>query len=232
MPRKPTLGACRAKSQELDRGAIEIARSTDIFPALTPRLHPRLQAHLRLAPQVGGDVGSVSVKAIDARAADKIYERLKVGPRGPRLRQANVCIIRAARALDVVARLHPKDVPTQNPFRGVELTHANAKRPAATRQEAYSLHEALIAVGEQHLAVVPLVCFEWLQRPENIIAGPLSWPDYRSAARPNSVRVERHKTGAQVWMPLADENKIRPRVAMTAHPRVAMERVRTRNIME
>lgn len=154
----------------------------------------------------GGDVGTAPVKAIDARAADKIYERLKEGPRGPRLRQANICIIRAARAWDVVARLHPKDVPTQNPFRGVELTHANAKRPAGTREEAYALHKALVSAGELHLGLVPLVCFEWLQRPENVIAGHLSWPDYRPAARPNSVRVEHHKTGAQVWMPLADDD--------------------------
>lgn len=159
----------------------------------------------QLPRKSGGDVGGVPVKAIDARAADKIYERLKVGPRGARLRQANVCIIRAAHAWDVVARLHPKDVPSQNPFRGVELTHANAKRPAATREEAYALHEALVAAGEQHLAVVPLVCFEWLQRPENIIAGHFAWPDYRPSARPNSVRVVHHKTGAQVWMPLADD---------------------------
>lgn len=113
----------------------------------------------------GGDVGRAPVNSIDARAADKIYERQRVGPRGPRLRQANVCIVRAARAWDVVAQLHPKDVPLQNPFRGVELTHSNAKRPAATREEAYALHEALVAAGERHLAAVPLVCFEWLQRP-------------------------------------------------------------------
>ncbi len=157
-----------------------------------------------LTRKSGGDVGGAPVKAIDARAADKIYERLKVGPRGPRLRQANVCIIRAARAWDVVARLHPKDVPLQNPFRGVELTHGKGKRPAATREDAYALHQALVDAGEIHLAVVPLVCFEWLQRPENVIAGHLTWLDYKPASKPNSVRIEHHKTGALVWMPLSD----------------------------
>jgi len=152
----------------------------------------------------GGDVGAAPVKAIDARAADKIYQRLKEGPRGPRLRQANICIIRAARAWDVVARLHPRDVPAQNPFRGVELTHGRGKRPAATREDAYALHRALVDADEQHLAVVPLVCFEWLQRPENVIAGHLTWLDYKPASKPNSVRIEHHKTGALVWMPLID----------------------------
>lgn len=151
----------------------------------------------------GGDVGAAPVKAIDARAADKIYQRLKEGPRGPRLRQAVLCIVLAARAWDVVARLYPKDVPPLNPFRGVELTHGKGKRPAATRADAYALHRALIAAGEPHLAVAPLVCFEWLQRPENVIAGHLTWLDYRPAGNPNAVRIEHHKTGALVWMPLS-----------------------------
>ncbi|WP_424956119.1 hypothetical protein [Hyphomicrobium sp. 1Nfss2.1] len=154
----------------------------------------------------GGDVGTAPVKAIDARAADKIYQRLKEGPRGPRLRQAALCIALAARAWDVVARLYPKDVPALNPFRGVELTHGRGKRPAATREDAYALHNALIAAGEPHLAVAPLVCFEWLQRPENVIAGHLTWLDYKPASKPNSVRIEHHKTGALVWMPLSDSD--------------------------
>jgi hypothetical protein len=152
----------------------------------------------------GGTVGTAPVRAIDARAADKIYHRLKAGPRGTRLRQAALCIVLAARAWDVVARLYPKDIAPLNPFRGVELTHGKGKRPAATREDAYALHRALIAVGEPHLAVAPLACFEWLQRPENIIAGHLTWLDYKPASKPNSVRIEHHKTGALVWMPLID----------------------------
>lgn len=152
----------------------------------------------------GGDVGGAGIKSIDALAADKIYQRLKDGPRGPRLRQAALCIVVAARAWDVVARLYPKDVPLPNPFRGVELTHGKGKRPAATREDAYALHGALVAAGEPHLAVAPLACFEWLQRPENVIAGHLTWLDYRPEGKPNSVRIEHHKTGALVWMPLSD----------------------------
>lgn len=154
----------------------------------------------------GSDVGAAPVKAIDARAADKIYQRLKEGPRGPRLRQASLCIVLAARAWDVIARLYPKDVPPLNPFRGVELTHGKGKRPAAPREDAYALHRALVAAGEPHLAVAPLVCFEWLQRPENVIAGHLTWLDYKPASKPNHVRIEHHKTGALVWMPLSDSD--------------------------
>jgi hypothetical protein len=47
---------------------------------------------------------------------------------------------------------------------------------------------------------VPLVCFEWHQRPENVVAGRLTWGDYKRSDRPNWVRIEHHKTGEQVDM--------------------------------
>ena len=57
-----------------------------------------------------------------------------------------------------------------------------------------------------HLAVVPLVAFEWHQRPENVLAGHLTWADYRPAGRPNAVRILHHKTGEKVWLPLLDQS--------------------------
>jgi hypothetical protein len=148
---------------------------------------------LRLAP----------VHAISARGVDKLYVALQKSYRvGRRLRQANLCMIRMARAWDAVHRLYPKTVPEENPFRGVELEHTRNTTRAATRAEAYALHAALVAAGEPHLAVVPLVCFEWHQRPENVLAGHLTWRDYRPAERPSAVRVLHHKTGELVWLPL------------------------------
>ncbi len=149
-------------------------------------------------------VGAAAVSAIDALSVDLIYKRLRVGPRGERTRQANLCILRVARAWDVVRRLCPKDVPALNPFRGVELTYGQGERPAATREQALALHRALVDAGEPHLAAAPLVCLEWMQRPENVIAGCLAWTDYRPAERPNHVRIEHHKTGAMVWAALSD----------------------------
>jgi hypothetical protein len=153
----------------------------------------------------GGDIGSVPLHSIDAASVDKIYEKLQIGPRGKRRRIAVVVIMKTARAWDVVHRLHPNIVPEFNPFRGVEFDHSKGSRPAATRDEAYALHRALIAAGEPHLAVAPLACFEWLQRPENVVAGYLAWTDYKPVDRPSAVRIAHHKTGAMVWMPLADE---------------------------
>jgi hypothetical protein len=111
-----------------------------------------------------------------------------------------------ARAWDAVKRLYTTVVPDTNPFRGVELEHGKGTTTPASRAQAYALHRALVAAGEPHLAVVPLVCFEWHQRPENVLAGHLTWSDYRPAERPNAVRVLHHKTGEVVWLPLVAQS--------------------------
>ena len=148
---------------------------------------------LRLAPVV----------AVTARGVDKLYVALQRSARVTRrLRQANICMLRMARAWDAVHRLYPRSIPAENPFRGVELEHGKETTQPATRSEAYALHAALLAAGEPHLAAVPLICFEWHQRPENVIAGHLTWADYQ----PSAVRIVHHKTGELVWLPLVDNN--------------------------
>lgn len=154
--------------------------------------------------KTGQEMRLIAVHAVSARAVDNLYVALQKSERvGRRLRQATICVTRMARAWDSVHRLYPKSVPAENPFRGVELEHGKGTTRPATRAEAYALHAALIAAGEPHLAAVPLVCFEWHQRPENVLEGHLSWGDYRPAERPNAARVIHHKTGQMVWLPLA-----------------------------
>jgi hypothetical protein len=60
------------------------------------------------------------------------------GP-GPRVRQANLSIDIARRAWDIVARLHPDEVPNLNPFRGELRVHTRKIKPAASRAKAYPL---------------------------------------------------------------------------------------------
>jgi hypothetical protein len=154
----------------------------------------------------GAELGSIPVHLIDAKGVDDLYVRLQRGKRVERrLRQANLCMVRMGRAWDAVRRYYPKVVPADNPFKGVELEHGKGTSRAASRAEAYALHEALIAAGETHLAAVPLICFEWHQRPENVLAGHLTWADYRPTDRPNAVRVVHHKTKRHAWMPLTDK---------------------------
>jgi hypothetical protein len=161
---------------------------------------------LDLHRKSGARVGAALLTQLDAAAVDRLYERLQTGPRGRRLRVATMAMMRLAKAWDVVARLCPQDVPTLNPFRGMTLEHGKGTARAATRAEAFALHEALVRAGERHLAAVPLICFEWHQRPENVLAGSLTWSDWRPAARPNAVRILHAKTGAEVWQPLFDED--------------------------
>lgn len=126
---------------------------------------------LELPRKSGRRVGEAMLGQFDAATVDRLYERLQTGPRGPRVRVATMAMMRLGRAWDVVARLHPQDVPRTNPFRGMVLEHGDGTARPATRDEAFALHRALVAAGEPHLAAVPLVCFEWHQRPENILAG-------------------------------------------------------------
>lgn len=114
----------------------------------------------------GIELGSIPVHLIDAKGVDHLYVELQRGTRVERrLRQANLCMIRMGRARDAVFRLYPSVVPLNDPFKGVELEHGKGTERPASRAEAYALHHALIAAGEPHLAAVPLICFEWHQRP-------------------------------------------------------------------
>ena len=74
----------------------------------------------------------------------------------------------------------------------------------ATREEAFALSSAIAAEHHPHLAAVPLICFEWLQRPENVLAGHLTWSDIRPSALPRHVRIDHHQTGEKVLQPLED----------------------------
>jgi hypothetical protein len=63
---------------------------------------------------------------------------------------------------------------------------------------------AAIAAGHPEPAGAAVICFEWLQRPENVLAGYPRWTDYRSKEWPEAIRIEHHKTGELIWHPLED----------------------------
>lgn len=178
------------------------------FERVSERSRPEYRRALarieNIATTTGGTVGELPVASITPPAVDKLYAKLQNGPRGKRVRQANLSLDIARRAWDVVHRTHPTTVPTENPWRGVLRITTKKIKPAATRTESYALAHALRQLGEPHLGVAALICFEWLQRPENVLGGSMTWADYRPADRPGHVRVLHHKTGEVVWMPLDD----------------------------
>jgi hypothetical protein len=58
--------------------------------------------------------------------------------------------------------------------------------------------------GRPEAAAAAVICYEWLQRPENVLAGVLRWSDYRNEKWPNAIKILHHKTGATVWHPLEE----------------------------
>jgi hypothetical protein len=157
----------------------------------------------------GGDrVGGRPVKSITSAAADRVYERLCQGPRGERLRQAEKIVAICRGAWRVVRRLYPdafdRDVP--NPWEGVtKKRRTRAIKPAATREQVYRFAWGAIEAGIPEIGAAAVVCFEFLQRPENVLAGYLAWPDYRPKDAPSAIRIVHHKTGATVWHPLEEQ---------------------------
>lgn len=164
-----------------------------------------------------GRIGDLPVSSLSHAAVDKIYARLRRG--GEVSRQADMSIDVARRAWGVVSRVHPgyflipivgaggaiQRLPV-NPFESVERAkYERDTATPATREEAYALADALEALGHPALAVGALICFEWLQRPDDVRKGRLTWTDYRPATRPGHVMVWHHKTGARVWTPLEAE---------------------------
>jgi hypothetical protein len=166
-----------------------------------------MRAFCDLPDKSGQRTGSKAIKSISPRAADKIYDKLVAGPKGERLRTAEKLTMLARKAWKVVHRLFPvefnNDVP--NPWVGVTMkTRIKGIKAAVTREQVYVFAHGCIEAGEIEVAAAAVICFEWLQRPENVIAGHIKWSDYRSPQAPNIIRVQHHKTGAIVLHPLEE----------------------------
>jgi sugar phosphate isomerase/epimerase len=198
------------------RGFGTVAWLFDLYlrsPAFENRVSERSRYEYRRALRrienipttTGSNVSELHVDSLTPAAVDKLYARLQVGPRGRRVRQANLSVDIAKRAWDVVARLHPS-VVLANPWKGVERDTRKHTKPAATRAEAYKLANALREIGEPHLGAAALIAYEWHQRPEHIRAGDLTWADYRPPQRPDAVYIRHPKTGEKGWIPLEDES--------------------------
>lgn len=180
------------------------------FAKVSARVQPDYRRELEHVRSVvlkdGRRAGDLPLRSSSALFVDKLYEKLLVGKKkARRVRQANICMSRAERAWAVVHRLYPSMVPAANPFAGVEREGGKGEKAACSREEAFKLADALEAIGHPHLAIAPLVCFEWLQRPENVLDGHLAWGHWRPPDHPRAVQIFHHKTGERVWYPLEDD---------------------------
>lgn len=166
----------------------------------------------------GRTVGQLRVDSITPAAADKIVRKIidRIGAgkdgtgnrRGDGLRTGEKVVALAKRAWPVVRRLHPEFFRAgeeANPWEGVELAKRQRRvKPMVTRAEVYRFAQGAIREGRPEVAAAAVICFEFLQRPENVLAGYVTWADYRPAAHPDALKIVHHKTGAVVWHPLDD----------------------------
>ena len=194
----------------------EYKRSDAYLQKVSKRSRPDYERIMTLICDIvtkkGDRIGDRKIMSITPLAADKLYGIIKNGDvrnkvERRRPRQAEKAVNLCRKAWRVLKRLHPAhfDRGVPNPWEGVtQETRVKATKPAATREEAYTFAWGCIERGQPEAAAAAVICFEWLQRPENVLAGYLRWTDYRSAKFPTAIRIEHHKTGEMVWHPLEE----------------------------
>lgn len=151
--------------------------------------------------KTGGRFGQLPVASVTPAAAEKIYARMI---EGEKYRRGEKTVMYCKTVWRLMQPHHPrefaKDVP--NPWIGVQLVKRAKKIKAAVDREAvYTFAWAAVEAERPEIGAAAVICFEWLQRPENVVGGYIRWTDYR---RGQTLRIEHHKTGEMVLHPLTD----------------------------
>jgi hypothetical protein len=196
--------------------------SNDWKERVSARTAPDHERTIRLVCDLKGKsgirLGDRMVASITPETADKLYATVRDNPirkgKTSRPRTAEKVVAICRHAWKVVRRLHPglfiqgaqvDSLPVWNPWEGVALRRRNlATKPAASRDDVYAFAWGALAAGHPDAAAAAVICFEWLQRPENVLAGYVTWNDYRGPRAPNQIRIEHHKTGEMVLHPLEE----------------------------
>jgi hypothetical protein len=196
--------------------------SNDWKERVSERTAPDHENTMHLVSDIRGKsgirIGDRMVTSITPEVADKLYARVRETPvrkgKTERPRTAEKVVAVCRHAWKVVHRLHPGlfiqgaqagDVPVWNPWEGVAMRRRRkATKPAADRDEVYAFAWGAVAAGEVQAAAAAVICFEWLQRPENVLAGYVTWTGYRGKDHPTQIRIEHHKTGEMVMHPLEE----------------------------
>ena len=151
-------------------------------------------------------IGTLPIRSITPSAADSLYEKFITTDDGEKLRRGEKLTVLCRKAWRVVHRLFPaefaKDIP--NPWPGTTMkTRVVQTKPAATRAQVYAFARGCVERGEPEFGAAAVIAFEWLQRPENVIAGHVEWTGYRIGPRP-TIQIVHHKTGVTIDHPLED----------------------------
>lgn len=151
----------------------------------------------------GRTFGKLLVASVSPAAAGKIYDKMV---EGGTFRQGEKAVMYCKTAWRLMQPHHPghfrTDVP--NPWTGVQLiSYTPATKAAVDRAAVYAFASKAIEMVLPEFAAAAVICFEWLQRPENVVAGYIRWSDYRPG---ESIQITHHKTGEAVRHPLRDKD--------------------------
>jgi hypothetical protein len=196
--------------------------SNDWKERVSVRTAPDHERTIHLVCEIRGKsgirIGDRMITGITPEAADKLYAKVRDTPvrkgKTSRPRTAEKVVAVCRHAWKVVHRLHPGlfiqapqvgEVPVWNPWEGVAMRRRQkTPKPAASRDDVYTFAWGALDAGHADAAAAAVICFEWLQRPENVLAGYVSWNDYRGPKAPMQIRIEHHKTGEMVLHPLEE----------------------------
>jgi hypothetical protein len=166
----------------------------------------------------GRRLGSVRLSAIDTGVVDPLFEKLLRVPvngkdgqplldvRGqPVMRERRTTVNHAMkscrRAWNVARRLHPKDVPAENPFARMGLVESAGTVAEASYEELLQAVAAADTLGMPSLGTALMLTFELLQRQEHIF-NAFELAHYRPKERPDEVLIVHPKNGEAIWIPL------------------------------
>jgi hypothetical protein len=177
-----------------------------------------------IATKDGRTFGKLSIASVTPAAAEKVYSKMidqqvdeeatararETDPKAEpvligKYRTGEKVVMYAKTVWRLMQPHHPRefrrDVP--NPWVGVQLVgRTKLTKPAVNREQVYVFANKAIELGQVHLGAAAVICFEWLQRPENVIGGYIRWGDYRGREYPTKIRIEHHKTGEMILHPL------------------------------
>jgi hypothetical protein len=155
----------------------------------------------------GRRFGSLNVKSVNARAVDRLYEKLRVKNGARRDRSALLSMTICKIAWDIAHRVHPSLMPAANPFKGVEIEYEPKQNRAATLDQLMQFVRAADEDGTPSLGTAAMIAFYLLVREEDIFSR-MVWSDYRPAEQPNHVLAWHHKNWKteKIAIPLFDDD--------------------------
>jgi len=173
----------------------------------------------------GGTFGELTVFSVTPASAEKMYkwliaetvdeaataEALALDPKAEPIKQGlyrkgEKAMMYLKTAWRIMQPYHPREFRTDvpNPWAGVQLvSYTKATKPAHGRDDVYAFAWKAIELGRPEMGAAAVICFEWLQRPENVVGGYTRWTGYETG---RTIRIEHHKTRKSVQHPLADHD--------------------------